>query len=174
MFVVRISFSQSSYLCPTFSPTTQQTPDMTPRFRTPRSPEVNDDTKYIDNFQHLPTESNASSIDLISETRTGPALGPFASTLKKEHDDLSEQVLRDLSRHKISRELAETIFTRLKTEVPTTANFNLDNIPTHPDLIDSVSSCSETSMFGLHSRQNSDELAAQGGEGQEKGTYTTL
>ncbi|KAF8534424.1 hypothetical protein BDD12DRAFT_913434 [Trichophaea hybrida] len=144
---------------------------MIPSSKTLRSPEGDNGINCIDNYvQHSPTESDAPSIDLIPVIRTGPAFGPFASTLKKEHDDLSEQVLRDLSRHKVSRELSETIFTRLKTEAPTTANFNLDNIPTHPDLVGSVSTCSETSMFGLHSRQNSDGFAAGDVEGYEQGT----
>jgi hypothetical protein len=176
MLMVRIDYSQSPSPCPTFlSAITQQTLDMIPSSKTLRSPEGDNGINCIDNYvQHSPTESDAPSIDLIPVIRTGPAFGPFASTLKKEHDDLSEQVLRDLSRHKVSRELSETIFTRLKTEAPTTANFNLDNIPTHPDLVGSVSTCSETSMFGLHSRQNSDGFAAGDVEGYEQGTYIPL
>ena len=95
-----------------------------------------------------------------TEPKPSPELGPFASTLNRERNDLSEQVLRDLNRHKVSRELAQSVFRRWTTEAPTTANFRLDKVPTCPALVGSVSSCSETSMLGLHSRQNSDEHTA--------------
>jgi hypothetical protein len=85
--------------------------------------------------------------------------GPFASTLKRERADLNEKCLQDLKGHKVTRELSEQVFRRWKTDSSITDNFDINNIPSHPDLAESVSSCSETSVYGLHSRDNSAEFS---------------
>ena len=117
-----------------------------------------------DTSPHSPPASSGHGTPVRLNSNTEPksslGLGPFASTLNRERNDLSEQDLRDLGGHKVSRGLAEKVFSRFRTKAPTTANFRLDSVPTCPALVGSVFSCSETSVLELHGCQNSDEYAA--------------
>ena len=115
---------------------------------------------------HSPPASSGHRTSVRPNSNTEPkslGLGPFASTLNRERNDLSEQDLRDLCGHKVSRGLTEKVFRRFRTKAPTTANFRLDSVPTCPALVGSVFLCSETSVLELHGCQNSDEHAATAG-----------
>jgi hypothetical protein len=87
---------------------------------------------------------------------------PFAMTLQHDRTDLSQENIRDLNRHKITRSLSERILGRMKADSPLCGGFNIEDVQDHPDIAKSVSSCSETPLLGLRSRQNSGELANLG------------
>jgi hypothetical protein len=76
-------------------------------------------------------------------------VSPFGSTLKHDHSDLSEENLNDLNRHKITRSLSETVFGRMAQDAIGTGDFNIANIEGNPDLDETGSTCSESSLLGL-------------------------
>ncbi|KAA8905981.1 hypothetical protein FN846DRAFT_949461 [Sphaerosporella brunnea] len=93
----------------------------------------------------------------------------FLSTLQHQRNDLSEEDVEYLNRHKITQSLAERILGRMKMDSSMAEDFEPEKVPNHPELTGDASSCSESSLLGLKSRQNSAELARLSAtEGQKK------
>jgi hypothetical protein len=88
-----------------------------------------------------------------------PGPGPFAATIRHERDDLDERDLQNLNGHRVSRELADKVFKRIRANAPSNHIFDLSHVSTHPELTESVSSGSDFSRH--HSRQNTQEFSTE-------------
>lgn len=114
---------------------------------------------------------------------TTPVDGPFASTLNHKHDDLSEESIKALNRHKLTRELSEQVnhpvpllshqiltksqvFSRWKTDTDVTKRF-VEEINKITELDKSVSSCCSSA----HSRNPSEDLGAAGDDVMDDGPF---
>ncbi|CCX07070.1 Protein of unknown function [Pyronema omphalodes CBS 100304] len=88
-----------------------------------------------------------------------PGPGPFAATIRHERDDLDERDLQNLNGHRVSRELADKVFKRIRANAPSNHIFDLSHVSTHPELTESVSSGSDFSRH--HSRRNTQEFSTE-------------
>lgn len=106
------------------------------------------------------TDRNEPETLMLSEyPDVPPGPGPFAATIRHERDDLDERDLQNLNGHRVSRELADKVFKRIRANAPSNHIFDLSHVSTHPELTESVSSGSDFSRH--HSRRNTQEFSTE-------------